>query len=488
MVPSRRLEIAESLVAQYRKRYGRSLVGMGVFGSVGRGDDRTGSDIDMLVVTREMAQRNSSGSVEHPKSRIIDGIAVTFLQWTTKQAREEVMGSRKDLNGALAGWRSLRPLYDPDNFLAMLRRRSFHPTPAQWRGATRQALLETFEDLGKLRNAVESEDLDELREMVIWYTDGAMGCLFDLERFVLSTGRRAFIEALRFGSTGRAIRQLRYGNESPGVASRLAETIWSDLIRRARRKGIRMPPLLSRAPFSDSPRVSRMSVAEQIVRRVRRRERRNLVAAGLYGSVAIGDDRRHSDIDLIFVFHQSRNHARISVSENFLVSVLQATPEEVDAEAAGSSWNLPEALSGWRSMRVLHDPSGLLRRAVAQSKRPSDRMFRRAALKNLLEAYEFLGKLGKAARAKDLDETREMAIWFSGSTMLAFLCLERHVVATGRRLLAETRVLGPLGRRIYQLRTESCDVKGTVRLANAIWTALLASARLRRIRLPDFAR
>src|SRR2546422_6299185 len=269
MVPSRRLEIAESLVAQYRKRYGRSLVGMGVFGSVGRGDDRTGSDIDMLVVTREMAQRNSSGSVEHPKSRIIDGIAVTFLQWTTKQAREEVMGSRKDLNGALAGWRSLRPLYDPENFLAMLRRRSFHPTPAQWRGATRQALLETFEDLGKLRNAVESEDLDELREMVIWYTDGAMGCLFDLERFVLSTGRRAFIEALRFGSTGRAIRQLRYGNESPGVASRLAETIWSDLIRRARRKGIRMPPLLSRAPFSDSPRVSRMSVAEQIVRRVR---------------------------------------------------------------------------------------------------------------------------------------------------------------------------------------------------------------------------
>ncbi len=443
-----------------------------------------GSDIDMLVVTREMAERGPSRSVEHPKSRIVDGVPVTFLQWTPKQARDEVTGSRKDLNAALGGWRSLRPVYDPEHLLATLRRRSFHPTPTQWRRAARKALLETFEDLGKLRNAVEAEDLDELRETTIWYTDGAMGCLFDLERFVLSTGRRAFIEALRFGHTGRAIRQLRYGNESPVIAGRLADTVWSGLMRRAHRQGIRTPPLLSIGPLPNPVRVSRPSVAERYVGRVRQREKRNLVAAGLYGSVATADDRRHSDIDLILVVRQPRNYPPISVSENCLVSVGQATPEEVRKEAAGSPWNLPEALSGWRSMRILHDPSGILRRAVAQSKRPSDRMFRRAALENLLEGYESLGKLRKAARAEDLDETREMAIWLSGNAMMAFLCLERHVVATGRRLLAETRVLGPLGARIHRLRTESHDVKGTKRLANAVWVSLLARARRAGIRLP----
>src|SRR5207245_9502479 len=42
MVRSRRLEIAESLVAQYRNRYGPSLAVNACFGSVGLGDARTG--------------------------------------------------------------------------------------------------------------------------------------------------------------------------------------------------------------------------------------------------------------------------------------------------------------------------------------------------------------------------------------------------------------------------------------------------------------
>jgi predicted nucleotidyltransferase len=458
---------------------------MGVFGSVGRGDDRPGSDIDMLLVTRDGVRPSPSRSVEHPKSRIIEGIPVTFLQWTPEQARDEVMGSRKDLNVALAGWRSLRPLHDPDRFLARLRARSFHPTPTQWRRAARRALLETFEDLGKLRNAVEAEDLDELREMAIWYTDGAMGALFDLNRFVLPTGRRAFIEALRFGGTGRAIRRLRYENESPGAAGRLADSIWSDLMRRAHRQGIRMPPLLSRSAHDNPPRASRVSVAEQFVKRVRLKEGRNLVGAGLYGSVASGEDRRHSDIDLILALRQPRGYPRITVSKDCLVSISERTPKEVRQEIACCPWNLPELLSGWRSMRIMHDPSGILRRAVARSRRPSDRMFRRAALENLFEAYEFLGKLSKAARAKDVDETREMAIWFSGNAMMAFLCLERHIVETGRKLLAETRGLGPLGQRIYRLRTESHGVEETTRLANAVWASLLARARRAGIRLPE---
>src|SRR5437870_2552341 len=168
MVRSRRLEIAEVEADRLRKRLGRNLVGIGVFGSVGRGDDRTGSDIDLVVVAQSQVKI---------KSRVVSGIPVTFLPLTPEGAREEVYGSRKDLNVALGGWRSLKPLYDPTKFLARLRQRAFHPRPLQFRRASQKALLETFEDLGKLRNAIEAKNRDEMREMAIWFTDVAMGAL-----------------------------------------------------------------------------------------------------------------------------------------------------------------------------------------------------------------------------------------------------------------------------------------------------------------------
>lgn len=474
MVRSRRLEIAEVEADRLRKRLGRNLVGIGVFGSVGRGDDRTGSDIDLVVVTQSQVKI---------KSRVVSGIPVTFLPLTPEGAREEVYGSRKDLNVALGGWRSLKPLYDPTKFLARLRQRAFHPRPLQFRRASQKALLETFEDLGKLRNAIEAKDRDEMREMAIWFTDGAMGALFDLERFVLATGRRAFVEARRFGRTGEAIRRLRYDDRSPAEASSLAEAIWSDLIARANRQGIRLPELLLKRPRDVRPPGSRLAVAERFVRGVQRREGSNLIAAGLYGSVAAGEDRKHSDIDLLLMFRVRREYPRIIVFGGSLVSISPRDPTEVRGEIE-HAWNRPESLSGWRSMRILHDPSGLLRRSVAWSRRPSEGAFNRAVVKNLLEGYEYLGKLGKAARANDPEETREMAIWFSASAMFAVLCLERHVVETGRRLFAELRDVGPLGRAICRLRYESQGVADTAELATRIWSSLLARARQEGLPLP----
>lgn len=132
----------------------------------------------------------------------------------------------------------MRPLYDPRGLLRSLRARSRRPTPAQFREAARRALLETYEDLGKLRNAVAAGDAAEAREMAIWFTGGAMGLLFDLEGHVLRTGRRAFIDVRQFAPVGEMMCDLRYRGHSLAAASRLAESIWADLLLRARRRGI----------------------------------------------------------------------------------------------------------------------------------------------------------------------------------------------------------------------------------------------------------
>ena len=242
MATSRRFELAKLIAARLRLREGRNLVAVGLYGSVARGEDRAHSDVDLLVVVREKRL-----TIRH---LVRTGILVTILQQTPAEARAEVMGSRADLNGALGGWQSMRPLYDPSGLLRRLKTKAKHPSREQFRQAARRAFLETYEDLGKLRNAVDANDGDEAREMAIWYSGGAMGLLFDLNCHVLRTGRRAFIEIRRYGAVGKAIRRLRYETLSPRETRRLAEFTWAELLARARKQRISLPEFGRQSPGS----------------------------------------------------------------------------------------------------------------------------------------------------------------------------------------------------------------------------------------------
>jgi len=233
MAPSRRLELAKTLANELKARQGRNLVAVGVYGSVARGEERAHSDVDVLVVVRR-----PRAAIHHV---VRDGVLITILQQTPEQARAEVLGARPDLNAALGGWRSLKPLYDPSRLLRALMKRANHPTAAQFREAARRALLETYEDLGKVRNAVAAEDEEEAREMAIWYSGAAAGALLDLHRHVLGTGRRAFVAIRQYGAVGEAIRRLRHETLSLEETRRLAEASWADLLALARRKHIRLP-------------------------------------------------------------------------------------------------------------------------------------------------------------------------------------------------------------------------------------------------------
>jgi hypothetical protein len=147
------------------------------------------------------------------------------------------------MNVALGGWRSMRPLFDPSGLLRRLRSQAHRPTVRQARGAARLHLFETYEDLGKVWNAIEAGDADEAREMAIWFSGAAMGTLFDLEGHILKTGRRAFVEIRRYGKLGEAIRRLSFDTLSLSETQRLAEFVWKDLLDRAAAKRIRLPPL-----------------------------------------------------------------------------------------------------------------------------------------------------------------------------------------------------------------------------------------------------
>ncbi len=170
--------------------------------------------------------------------RLHAGHLVTILQMTPAEATDEVTGSRADLHEALVGWRSLRTLYDPTKLLTRLKVRAARPTAAQFRLASRKALLEAYEDYGKLLNAIEAGDRDETREMAIWFTGAAKMVVFDLAREVVPTGRRAYAELRRHGALGETVRSLRYRSFSVAETKRLTRRVWRELLRRARAQRI----------------------------------------------------------------------------------------------------------------------------------------------------------------------------------------------------------------------------------------------------------
>ncbi len=233
MPVSRHVELAATIAAELHEREGRNLVAVGLYGSVARGEEREHSDIDLLVVVRRKRPWIRHG--------FRDGILVTVLQQTPEEAQAEVTGSHSGLNAALGGWTSIRPLYDPTRLLARLKERAAKPSSQQFRIAAQRHFLEAYEDLGKLWNAIEADDPDEAREMTIWFSDAAMGVLFDVEGLVLPTGRRAFIELRRYGSLGEMIRRLRYETLPLPETLELSERVWAGLLRRASRADIALP-------------------------------------------------------------------------------------------------------------------------------------------------------------------------------------------------------------------------------------------------------
>jgi predicted nucleotidyltransferase len=227
---STRLALATRVAEDLRRAHRGNVLAVGVCGSVAIGRDRAHSDVDLVVIVR--------GKQAGLGPRFVDGTLVSVLALTPEEAREEVAGPHPGLPEVLAGWRTMRPLYDPRRFLRRYRARSRRPTRAQWRAAAAHAILSAYEDYGKVLNAAEAGEADELREVAIWFSGAALSARFCLEGHVVRTGREMFSEARRLGRPGQDLRALRYGKRSARETARLATRVWRDLVARGRAAGL----------------------------------------------------------------------------------------------------------------------------------------------------------------------------------------------------------------------------------------------------------
>ncbi len=228
----------------------------------------------------------------------------------------------------------------------------------------------------------------------------------------------------------------------------------------------------------------RLSLARRTAGELRRREGRNLVAVGVYGSVARGTDRDFSDIDLCVVVRRKRAWIQPMFRDGVLVTPSQMSRREARDEVTGSGPWLCEKLGGWRSMRPLHDPVRFLARLVARAHRPTAAQFRSSARKDLIAMYEDYGKVLNAVAAGDAEDAREMSLWFTGVAGSALLDVERRAILSDHDMVREIRRSGAVGRDLIRLRYRSLSVRETGRLAARIWTGLVNGAVEQGVRLP----
>lgn len=230
MVSTPRLSLAQQLAEEWRRREGRNLLAVAVYGSVASGTERAHSDIDLLVLVRRPTGR--------PGAAVRRGFLVTVREMTRVEAWDEVRGFHLALPEILGGWRSMRPLYDPTGLVARLAEMSQPVRASQFREAARRCFPSVYEDLGKLRDAIEVRDRARMREMAIWFTGGAAWLALLLDRHVVASGKEMFVEVRRIRGVGPAITSLRYHALSFAATSRLAEFVWSALRRKAARQRI----------------------------------------------------------------------------------------------------------------------------------------------------------------------------------------------------------------------------------------------------------
>src|SRR5436309_15318669 len=83
-------------------------------------------------------------------------------------------------------------------------------------------------------------------------------------------------------------------------------------------------------------RRSRLELARTVTAQLRRREGRNLLAVGLYGSVSRGEDRAHSDIDLVLLVRSGKTGLQMLMRNGVLVSLLRLTRDEAADEVRRS--------------------------------------------------------------------------------------------------------------------------------------------------------
>jgi hypothetical protein len=236
-VASQKIEIARRVVTQLRRRLRKDLLAAGVTGSIARGTAETYSDVDLVIMVKKVRH-------DLPNLRVIHGTYCSIGQQTFNDALSKLSQPCDELSEILGGYSQILPIYDPLRLFPKLEKRAVSVPGKVFRESARIALLHSYEDFCRAKNAFLKGDHIVLMDNILQITYSAALVVASLNHAAFVSDREIFKAHKRFSKLPRRferIEKLRYGNLKGRRLLTMLMDFYLDLIRFCEGENLHFP-------------------------------------------------------------------------------------------------------------------------------------------------------------------------------------------------------------------------------------------------------
>ena len=234
---SAKIKIAERIVKELRIQLGSDLRAVGLCGSVARGTAQKYSDIDHLIILKQPHP-------ELPRYRITEDTYCSLLYETRQTINSQLTTPHHELPEILGGLTKLLPLYDPEKILPKIEAKAQSIPNEIYHKSAELALLHSYEDFCRTKNANLARDEIVLKDNVNAVTHSAANAVAALnQRYFVSDREihKAYKSFKKLPKGYERIHHLRYGSLSGEELFQMLLSFYIDLVHFSAREGVNFP-------------------------------------------------------------------------------------------------------------------------------------------------------------------------------------------------------------------------------------------------------
>ena len=237
---------ATRVVQELRHRLGDDLRAAGLRGSIARGTAERYSDIDFLLIVKKPTSRASGLRNGHVSllDRISDNTYCSFNVETWRSAIDQVTRPDSELPELLGGFTKILAVYDPERLFPRLEARARRVPASVFARSAEKALLHSYEDFCRVKNAYLIRDEVVLRDNVLGVTHSAALVVASINRTPFVSDREIFRAHRKFRKLPRSydrIELLRYGNLKGRQLFKTLLDFYCNVVAFAAEEGVRLP-------------------------------------------------------------------------------------------------------------------------------------------------------------------------------------------------------------------------------------------------------
>ena len=248
-VLDQKLTIAERVISLLKPVLKGNLRAVGVCGSVGRGTAQKYSDVDFLILVRknpgDLAKVGIRQAHNGNRFIILDDTYCSLGFETWNSAVNQLTKPSYDLPELLGGFTRIRPLYDPNHLLPKLEARAQKIPPRIFQRSAELALLHSYEDFCRVKNAFLAGDEIVMRDNAAYVTHSAALVVASLNDAHFRSDREIFKAHKKMARTphrfAKQIQEIRYGRLTNRELFETLLSFYLNLIKFAESQGIRFP-------------------------------------------------------------------------------------------------------------------------------------------------------------------------------------------------------------------------------------------------------